>query len=247
MTLYDWPRATAFGGVIPKSKIYRSASANSAQKGLFVREVDQVVWSHKLAPATINLVATKQVSEIQILQVASRTAELSHEVLHTIDRAIPSPLIFELAYNSHLMMIAAHKRPSEADRARWVVGDYFACDWLPEDTPRVPLPVALDMGALYEQIFGALVERQTARLLLEAGEAASFIPVSSGDQVSLEDRVAQAGAIKAKVRELKRVEARLSREKQFNKRVEINAELRIARQDLTRLAAGNSCTTMTND
>ena len=52
MTLYDWPRAAAFGRVIPKNKIYEHAGANTALKDLFVREVDQIVWSHKLAPET---------------------------------------------------------------------------------------------------------------------------------------------------------------------------------------------------
>lgn len=64
MTLYDWPRAAAFGRVIPKNKIYEHAGANSGLKDLFVREVDQIVWSHKLAPETVNLAATKQVAEI---------------------------------------------------------------------------------------------------------------------------------------------------------------------------------------
>src|SRR5699024_6695750 len=60
-TLYDWPPAAAFGRVIPKNKIYEHAGANTALKDLFVREVDQIVWSHKLAPETINLAATRQV------------------------------------------------------------------------------------------------------------------------------------------------------------------------------------------
>lgn len=64
MTLYDWPRAAAFGRVIPKNRIYDHAGANAALKDLFVREVDQIHWSHKLAPETINLAATKQVAEI---------------------------------------------------------------------------------------------------------------------------------------------------------------------------------------
>ena len=40
MTLYDWPRASAFGRVIPKTKIYEHAGANTGLKELFVREVD---------------------------------------------------------------------------------------------------------------------------------------------------------------------------------------------------------------
>ena len=53
---------------------------------------------------------------------------------------------------------------------------------------------------------------------------------------SLLTEVVRAPALDA--REVDRIKARLSREKQFNKRVEINAELRAAKQELDRLAMG---------
>lgn len=246
MTLYDWPRAAAFGRVIPKSKIYAHAGANTRLKDLFVREVDQIVWSHKLAPETVNLTTTKQVAEIQVLRIAARTANLDRDVLRAIDKAIPFPLIFELAHGGRVRLAAAYKRPSEADSTRWVVGDYFQGDWLPEDAPRSPLPVALNMGALYERLLEPLVAGQTARLVpgpvAGFGEAPQtpFAPADAERPMSLEARIAQAEAIKAQTREVGRIQARLMREKQFNKRVAINAELRAARQELERLTGGQS-------
>lgn len=239
-TLYDWPRAAAFGRVIPKNKIYEHAGATAALKELFVREVDQIVWSHKLAPETVNLAATKQVSEIQIFRITARTVTLDREVLRAIDKAIPFPLIFEVAHGGRFRMAAAYKRPSEADSARWVVGDYFEGDWLSEDAPRAPLPVALTMSALYERLLKPLVAGQTARLTPSMGEASqtSLLPVGVEQPVSLETRIAQAEAIKAQVREVERIKARLGREKQFNKRVAINAELRAAKEHLERLIGG---------
>ena len=88
MTLYDWPRAAAYGRTIPKSKIYEKAGASTALKDLFVREVDQIIWSHKLAPETINLPATEKVPEIQVLCILARTQLLSEDALRAIDRAI---------------------------------------------------------------------------------------------------------------------------------------------------------------
>lgn len=239
-TLYDWPRAAAFGRVIPKNKIYEHAGANAALKDLFVREVDQIVWSHKLAPETVNLAATKQVTEIQVFRITARTATLDRDALRAIDKAIPFPLIFEVAHGGRVRLAAAYKRPSEADSARWVVGDYFEGDWLSEDAPRAPLPVALTMGALYERLLEHLVAGQTARLTPSMGEMsqASLSPAEVGQPASLEARIAQAEAIKAQVREVERIKARLGREKQFNKRVAINAELRAAKEHLERLIGG---------
>jgi hypothetical protein len=236
MTIYDWPRAAAFGRVIPKNKIYEHAGANTGLKDLFVREVDQIVWSHKLAPETVNLAATKQVAEIQVFRITARTATLNAQVLRAIDKAIPFPLIFEVAHGGRVRLAAAYKRPSEADSDRWVVSEYFEGDWQPEEAPRAPLPVALNMGGLYERLLEPLVARQTARLAPGMGEVPQtpFTP-STDKSVTLEERIAQAEAIKTQAREVERIKARLSREKQFNKRVAINAELRAAKQELERL------------
>jgi len=249
MTLYDWPRASGFGRVIPKNKIYEHSGANTSLKDLFVREVDQIIWSHKLAPETVNLAATKQVAEIQVFRITARTATLDRDVLRAIDRAIPFPLIFEVIYGGRVRLAAAYKRPSEADRTRWVVGDYFEGDWLPEDATRAPLPVALNMGALYERLLESLVAGQTARLVTALGEAPQtpITPAEADRPVPLEERIAQAEAIKAQAREVERIKARLGREKQFNKRVVINAELRAAMQELERLTAENRSVAVTNE
>ena len=240
MTLYEWPRAAAFGRVIPKNKIYEHAGANTGVKDLFVREVDQIVWSHKLAPETVNLAVTEQVAEIQVFRIAARTATLARDVLRAIDKAIPFPLVFEVAHAGRVRLAAAYKRPSEADGARWVVGDYFQGDWLPDDAPRAPLPVALTMGGLYERLLEPLVAGQTARLISGVGEATQT-PFTTGEvqrPVSLEERIAQAEAIQHQAREVERIKTRLGREKQFNKRVAINAELRAAKEHLERLSGG---------
>ncbi|WP_255530170.1 DUF4391 domain-containing protein [Novosphingobium sp. NBM11] len=130
--------------------------------------------------------------------------------------------------------------PSEADSSRWVVGDYFEGDWLPEDASRASLPVALNLGALYERLLSSLVEGQTARLIPGTGDspATPGSATAQEEPISLEARIAQAEAIKAKTREVDRFKALLAREKQFNKRVTINAELRAAKQELERLTAG---------
>jgi hypothetical protein len=242
--LYAWPQAAAFGRVIPKAKLYEHASANRTLKEGFVREVEQILWSHKLAPETINLAATDAVAEIQVFRIVQKTALLDRELLRAIDKAIPFPLIFELSHAARIQLAAAWKRPSEADRSRWVVGDYFDADWLPEDAPREPLPVATTLGALYERLLSPLVERQTAGVVPGALSAVAEAPQGytnpqpHDEPVSLEARIERAEAIKAKMREVERIKARLARERQFNKRVAINAELRAAKQALAQLTAG---------
>lgn len=230
---FDYPKAAAFGRVVPKSRIYEHAGGGTALRDLFVTQVDQIVWKYKLAPETTNLAATKAVSEIQVLGISLRIGKFDEEVLRAIDRAIPFPLIFELTWSGKRKAMAAFKRPSDADSTKWVVSGYFSTDWAPDEAARRPLPVALNLGGLYDALITALMPE-----------------VAVGGHPAVEEiqtRVARMEAIRAKTREVDRIKARLTREKQFNKRVVINAELRVARKELERLAGGSPVTARTNE
>lgn len=215
--LFDYPKGAAFGRVVPKNKIYDHAGAASALRDLFVGQVDQVVWKFKLAPETINLPATRSVGEIQVFEIGLRKPELDEAVLRAIDRAIPFPLIFELTRAGKRKVVAAFKRPSEADPTKWVVSEYFGTPWAADGASRTPLPLALNLGALYDALITAL------------------IPSTSAEDEDLQTRVARAEAIRSKSREVERIAVRLKRERQFNKRVAINADLRAAKQELAHL------------
>ena len=216
-TLFAYPTNAAVGRVLPKSKIYERSQPTTAVKELFVRQIEQIVWQYKLAPETINVQGTTIVPEIQIFRITLKTGELKPEALRCIDQAIPFPLVFELCHEGKVKSIAAYKRPSAADAAN--ISPYFAADWLPEDTPRHPLPVVFDLETLYAQLLAPLLP----------------YPPRQGESLQAQvDRMDQIGQLQ---RELERCEVRLAKEKQFNRKVAMNAEKRELNgqlKDLTR-------------
>ncbi|EIC21432.1 DUF4391 domain-containing protein [Thiorhodovibrio frisius] len=214
---FAYPPATRFGRVIPKNKIYQHASATAALKRRFVALVDHIRWAHKLAPATLNLNPSPQVPEIQVFHLQLREPSVDTKILRAIDQAIPFPLIFELTCGERLLVAAAHKRPSEADKHKWVISEHFHSDWRPLETERAPLPVATSMDKLYEQLLSPL------------------LPVAADAEDSLPARIDRTQAIAAQQRAIDRLQARLRREPQFNRRVAINAELRDAVRQLHQL------------
>jgi hypothetical protein len=127
---FTFPDSAKFGKVISKSKIYQHATPISKVKELFVAQVEKITWAYKLSPATINLPASEGVQKIQVFTVSLRTGELSFDVLQTIDKAIPSPILFVLSYNGKIRYATAYKRPSEADKSKWVVSSYFQSEWI---------------------------------------------------------------------------------------------------------------------
>jgi hypothetical protein len=131
-----------------------------------------------------------------------------------MDLAVPYPLVFEfvrkLEAREEQQVVAACKRPSEADANRWVTSDYFATEWLPVDCPRAPMPV----GGLYEQLLHYL------------------IPLPARPRETLAELVARTEQAQARQRELDKMTTRLAKEKQFNRKVEINAAVRRLRTEL---------------
>mgnify|MGYP000909590017 CR=1 FL=1 len=212
-----YPKQAVFGRTLPKNKIYEHSGANTRLKDLFVEQVEQIVWQYKLAPETINLPARPGVPELQIVSIQLKTSELNLDVLRCIDGAVQFPIIFELSFNGRTKVIAAYKRPNESDASRWVMSDYFTTAWLPSDYERAAMPLALDLGGLYELMLHRL------------------IPTPARPQESLADLVARVELIAAKQREVEKAASRLAKEKQFNRKVEINAKLRILKIELEKL------------
>ena len=221
--LFAYPKQAKFGRVLPKNKIYEHSRANTRLKELFVEQVDQIVWRYKLAPETINLPAKPGVPEIQVFAIQLKTSELHRDVLRCIDGAVQFPIIFELTQGqdaeAKTQVVAAYKRPSASDSENWVCSDYFESGWIPATSERAPLPLALDLSGLYEQLLNRLV------------------PIAARPHEALQDLIARTAAVMAKAREVEKTEVRLAKEKQFNRKVEINATLRQLQAELKQLKA----------
>lgn len=204
MPFFQYPAAALFGRTLPKNKIYERATVTPRLRQLFVEQVDAIIWQYKLAPETINLRPTASVPEIQIFRIRLRGSELSADILHCLDTAIPSPLVFELEWKDRVQVRACFKQATAPE----VAGNYLCSAWQEAATPRRPLPLVLDMEALYAALLEPLAPW----------------PRRSGE--ALPHWMQRLEAIADCERQIRRLEAQLRREKQFNKKIPLNRELR---------------------
>lgn len=229
--LIEYPPQAAFGKVLPKNKIYSYAKPTRKLQQRFTDEVAKIVWQFKLAPETIRIPARGGVEEVQIFRVALKEAAedgFTLDVLRCIDKAIGFPIIFEVVTQDRVRAVAAYKRPSEGDSSKWVLGDYFMSPWMPADAPRAPMPVALDLSALYSHLLRRLMP----------------LPPRPGE--TLRAHAERLGRIGSLENERAKLEARLGREKQYNRKVELNAEIRTLQTQIDELTAPTEAPTDTS-
>ena len=215
--LFRYPNGTQFGKAVPKSKITAHSQPTGAVREQLTSQLAQTIWKHKLYSTALNLASTDSVPEIQIFELILKGDELSEGVLKLIDRAIAYPIIFELHRAEQIQVAACYKRPSEADSSKWVSGNYYYSEWLPVETTRSPLPLALNLETLYREMLQVLMPQ---------------VPFAGESMDAFSDRVAAIAKMQKACDKLK---AQVNREKQFNRRVELNNKLKQAEVELADL------------
>ena len=217
--LYDWPKAAAFGRPVPKTKFYEHLKVSTALKAAFVNEVAQITWAFKLAPRTVNLPATAAVAEIQVFTVASKDNDVGDAVLAAVDKAVTSPILFEVVgageHAGQVRLAATYKPSSGSARS-----GYLTTAWMPVSSPRMPLPVAVDLGRLYDALVSPL------------------LPLSPTVGESVGEALDRADQIKRLDRDLAALERRLRNEPQFNRKVDLRRQVLDLKAQLARLISG---------
>ena len=215
--MFAYPKQAEFNRIVSKDIIYKKAKPSNAIKKRFVSEVREIVWQYKLSKDTINLIPKDGLTEIQVFKITLKSLELSRDVLRVIDKAIPYPIFYRLIFEDRINRAASYKHVRGKDVDNCVVGDYFETGWGDATAPEMQLPVALNLKFLYEQMM------------------VLYIGLRIRDNETLEELVERAQNIRRKQRELQALEAKMAREKQFNRKVNINAQIRDINAELAAL------------
>ena len=218
---WQFPAQAEFGSIIPKEKVYQQVSAGKALKDKFIEEVEQIRWAYKLATSTINLPGSDDVPELEIITITLKGETLADDVLVAIDKAIPLPLLFELKRQwgdgEQIRYAAAFKRRSEANASKWVCSTYLLSEWMDSKTATVPLPLAITLAELYQQMLAAL------------------LPITPRATETIEQTLARLAEINNQQKKLAQLKKKVSAEKQFNRKVALHQQAKALQQQLNQL------------
>lgn len=214
--MITFPEHCRVGKVVAKEKIYSRAKPSEKIKSKFVKQVGKIVWGYKLAPVSLHIPARDGLEEIQVFELELRKQECDIEVLKAIDMAIPHYIFFVLRYGDLANLLTGHKKIVENQIAAGSLLEYFSTGWYCiNDCDPVPMPGALDMAALYVELFRHVADlpREVSFLRLEA----------------LVKRLAEQRKLG---KEIARLEKKRDSEKQFDKRLEVNRQVKELKRKL---------------
>jgi len=219
--MIDLPRGTVFNRRIPKQKFYANISVTPELKRAFAGQISVIYWRNKLATSTLNVGPGENVTELEVFEIKLNQPSLDIRVLQLIDKVIPYHILYLLEYGGEYQAWIGFKEPSLAKTDKFKVNSYYHTEWMPFD--KLPLRLdGLNIDAIYDNFI-----RQIAGIRLTSEEE-----TASGAKASLKDAVERDDKRQKMLKQIAALENKVNSEKQFNKQVKLNAELKALRKDL---------------
>ena len=213
------PKTTEFNKRIPKQKFYENIDVSPALKKVFVEQVKMIYWKNKIAASTTNLATGTDVTELEVFEIHLNSPALDDSLLRQIDKEIPYHILFLLEYHGKYQAWIGYKEAAISGNKAFKVNGYYHTEWLAED--ELPLKLeGLNVDAVYENFV-----RQIAGDKLNVGSAGE----------SLKESVARDEQKQVLMKQITSLQAKIRKERQLNKQMEMNAELKRLRKEMERL------------
>lgn len=214
------PKSTEFNKRIPKQKFYENIEISPPVKKMFSEQVKNIYWRNKIATSTMNLAEGKEVQEIEIFEIMLNTSEINEGLLRQIDKAIPYHILYLLQYQDKYQAWICHKEAGKPGAKANKVNAYYHTDWLVKE--ELPLKV---IGLSIDKVYESFV-RQIAGDSLGSGESGESLKASIDRDIQRQALQKQIDCLLNKIR----------KEKQLNKQVELNTELKKLRKEMEAIA-----------
>lgn len=210
------PKTTEFNKRIPKQKFYENMDISPTLKKIFVEQVRIIYWKNKIAASTTNLAAGTDVTELEVFEVRLSSPVLDDSLLRQIDKEIPYHILFLLEYQGKYQAWIGYKEAAASGNKAFKVNGYYHTEWLVED--ELPLKLeGLNVDAVYENFV-----RQIAGDKLKTEAAGE----------SLKESVARDEQKQALQKQIATLQAKIRKEKQLNKQMQMNNELKKLKKEL---------------
>ena len=213
--MFGFPDSTEFNKRIPKQKFYENIEVSSSLRRVFVEQIKVVYWRNKLAVSTLNIASGESVTEIEVFEVRLTEPILEETVLRQIDKEIPYHILFILTCDGKAQAWIGYKEAAASGNNAFKVNRYYHTEWMPENELLFSID-GLNMDVVYENLV-----RQIAGEILQ-----------TNSNESLKDSVERDEERRRLEKQIAALESKIRKEKQLNRRMEMNTELKRLKEEL---------------
>jgi hypothetical protein len=204
---FKLPRAAFVNKFIPKNKFYEKSALSAKLQKEFVDKIQKIIWKYKLAESTIGITKTDKVVEIQIFEIELKEQVIPKNVLKVIDKAIPYQILYRFTYKENEAYGVTLKENRNAE-------NYYFTEWNEKKTFDF---TGIDLEKVYQKI------------------VKNFIPSEVQTKSSFNEIIDTDNTIKSLENEIDTLGSRISKEKQFNRKVELNKILLVRKNYLKKI------------
>jgi len=227
------PDSCRLGKRVFKKLFLENAKLTPQDRRAFTNGVEEVIWEYTLKPSTIAIMPyaddEREYDEIAVLQATLKSPKNASRIAEVIQRSIPYPLVLVLRCEGQELLSLAPKRFSRSEKGATVAEESVTTGWMTLATTADFQLAFVDSIALdnlpqsnYLALHTALIDRVLA--LRSSCRTGEYHVVS--DRVGQAERrrlLARADDLEGQVNECRTA---INRESQFNRKVELNTEIK---------------------
>lgn len=227
---WNIPTACRVSNVIFKKAFYDNADLSAADKKLFTDGIHKITWHYSLKEENCFIRPYKdevrEYAEIEVIEAELHQQEKEKRIAEIIMRAIPYPMLLILRCEEQAQLWVAHQRSSQNDSEKNVLEEMICTQWLEESELSSLLDFTvlrkIDFYALYIDIMDAISVNNAKHLSDEED--------LSGQQAR--QLLKKAESLEVKITALR---AQLKKETQFNRKVELNMEIKRLEKEVVKI------------
>lgn len=225
-----------------KKQFIENGGLSGVDKQAFSVQVEKITWVYCLKPETLNVPAYKdaerEYSEIEVVEAVVAEGAKTHRIAEIVMRTIPYPVLLVFACASKIRLYVAHQRDNLSDPARNTIEESVCTDWLDEENLSEKdrrLFESLDVRTMSYVNFYRMYSDIVDRIVLYNAQGIIHSGAVTPDEAR--DLLAQAAELEKRLADLR---GKLKKETQFNRRVELNVEIKRLEKEKIKLTGGRN-------
>ena len=215
--ILNFPTSTIVNKPVPKNAFY-GRSNDSSLREFLTREFESIVWLYKLAPATLNVEDGEYVHEIDVFYCRMKEGKYNIKPFSVMDELLPRHTIFIIEYAGKFDLLMHNKEMSVVHgEQKWKcgVGELKRNIRIDADTLNV-------QGQSMDAVYNGLLSKISG--------------LSASTREEYKEQVDLRKQIEFLWKQVAVLQKKIKAEKQFNRQMELSAEMRKLKKKITVLS-----------